>query len=162
MINQKLTLDPTISDRFHAKVNKNGPNGCWTWTGAKKPGGYGMLRIGRKFGGVAQSHRVSYELYKGVIPSGLHVLHSCDNPSCVNPDHLRVGTQEDNMRECVDKGRNFVPDNRGIRCGSAKLTEAAVLHIRKRTMTGAMYAHLYGVTPGAICHILKGRTWSSL
>lgn len=92
-----------IAERFWPKVNAGSPEECWLWNAARDSHGYGQLRI---TGGHLQAHRVSYELAIGQIPPGLHVRHRCDNPPCVNPLHLEVGTQSDNMRDCVERGRH--------------------------------------------------------
>jgi hypothetical protein len=95
-----------ISDRI-AKMTTVDSSGCWNWTGQKFWHGYGRMKIARG-GGVYQAtlaHRVSYEEYKGAIPHGLFVLHSCHNRLCCNPEHLHLGTHEDNMRERDDANR---------------------------------------------------------
>lgn len=89
--------------KFHTHWIENPDNGCWEWTGGKNNVGYGMFRDGA---GMRTAHRVSYELHKGKIPKGKHVCHSCDNPKCVNPDHLWVGTHQDNMQDRSRKNRN--------------------------------------------------------
>jgi hypothetical protein len=86
--------------RFWAKVDKT--TDCWLWTGGKHRQGYGQISIARK---MALAHRVSYELEVGPIPPGMSVLHKCDVPGCVRPDHLFTGTQKDNMADCARKGR---------------------------------------------------------
>lgn len=95
----------TMAKRLWAKVTRS--DGCWIWTGATHPNGYGHLR---GEGGVAApfvyAHRAVYELTFGPIPDGLSVCHTCDNPRCVRPDHLWLGTASDNMRDCVAKGRD--------------------------------------------------------
>lgn len=75
--------------------------GCWIWNGATYQNGYGWLKA---FGQVVSAHRLSFELHKGPIPKGMHILHSCDVKACVNPDHLRAGTHADNMKEAADRG----------------------------------------------------------
>lgn len=98
----------SIARRFWAKVAK-GPS-CWTWTGATDGAGYGQLRI--RIGGrsrAVKAHRLSLSLSGRDVPPGLFTLHSCDNPPCIRPDHLRTGTQVDNVRDCIERGRNFVP-----------------------------------------------------
>ena len=100
--------DCKIIDRFNSKVDTAGPTqshmttACHQWT-AHTLKGYGRLKVDAKMEG---SHRVSYEIYRGPIPDGLCVLHSCDNPSCVNPDHLWLGTNQDNIDDKVAKGRH--------------------------------------------------------
>lgn len=78
---------------------------CWVWTGARMPTGYGIIRYPGKKGSHTGAHRISYMLHNGNIHSGLHVLHRCDNPSCVNPSHLFLGTPKDNMQDMLRKGR---------------------------------------------------------
>lgn len=80
-----------------------GASDCWHFCGSRNQGGYGRLTVG---GRMQVVHRLSYELFVGRIPYGLFVLHSCDNPSCINPDHLRVGTRSENSIECFRKGRH--------------------------------------------------------
>jgi hypothetical protein len=94
---------PTAEQRFWKMVDRNGPNGCWLWTGGKTGSGYGRIDIDEK--GV-RAHRFSYELDTGINPGKLQVLHKCDNPPCVNPEHLFLGTIFDNMRDCALKKRN--------------------------------------------------------
>lgn len=95
----------TLSKRFWAKVRKGSVSACWLWTGGKFKSGYGSIGRGGRGTGCARAHRVSYELNVGPIPPGLHVLHMCDTPACVNPRHLWVGTQQDNMADRKAKGR---------------------------------------------------------
>ena len=89
---------------FWAKVDKSGE--CWTWTGARDPRGYGRLGRGRK---TLFAHRFSWEEENGPIPNGLFVCHSCDNPACVRPSHLFLGTQKDNIRDMMSKNRGALP-----------------------------------------------------
>ena len=92
-----------LLERFLLKVDKT--DTCWLWSAAVNPKGYGCLGLGTRGMGVVLAHRASWMLYKGAIPEGLSVLHSCDNPRCVNPDHLFLGTQQDNMKDRDAKGR---------------------------------------------------------
>lgn len=95
-----------IAQRFWPKVDKRGVDECWPWTGARIPQGYGRMGAGSPRRSLA-THRVSWELANGAtIPSGMIVMHTCDNPSCVNPSHLKLGTTQDNNRDCIAKGRN--------------------------------------------------------
>lgn len=150
-----------LKERFEEKYIPEPNSGCWLWTGAVKEYGYGVIGLGTREQGTAKAHRVSYELYKGKIPKGLSVLHSCDNPYCVNPSHLRVGTLADNMQDCVKRKRNYVPNNRGENAKWAKLTVDAVAHIRQKLMTGVAYAKLYGVSKSTIYAIWSGDNWKS-
>lgn len=90
----------TIVDRFHALVDKSGD--CWEWTGNKNMLGYGMIWYDGKN---IRAHRVSYLIFNGDLSDNLFVCHKCDNPSCVNPSHLFLGTSKDNMRDMIKKGR---------------------------------------------------------
>jgi len=89
--------------RFESKINKTPKGGCWIWTSGKNEKGYGMIQVGGK---QIRAHRLSYELYVGDIPPGMLVCHSCDEPSCCNPKHLWLGTNADNQRDKMDKGRD--------------------------------------------------------
>ena len=99
---------------------------CWEWEASKDRYGYGQIRNGCR---LLRAHRVSYELFVGPIPDGLHVRHKCDNPCCVNPNHLEVGTNADNVRDKMERGRHRGP--RGSKSGSAKLCEPEVVLIKK-------------------------------
>lgn len=155
-------LRKSLSDRFHDKIAYEPNSGCWLWTGAINTLGYGLIGLGHRSDGIAKAHRVSYELHNGEIPTGLCVLHRCDNPYCVNPDHLFVGTLSDNMKDCVQKKRNFIPDNRAEKATWAKLTKENVLHIKEREMTGLNYAKLYSVSKSTIFSIWSGKNWQSV
>lgn len=96
-------------DRFWAQVQKS--NECWLWTGAKQTtGGYGIMHVSNIR---HRAHRFSYELHNGPIPPGLCVLHRCDVPACVNPDHLWTGTRADNTKDMIKKGRAAYQNGRG-------------------------------------------------
>lgn len=126
---------PTFEERFWQKVNKT--ESCWLWTGAKKPKGYGVIGVGGKKSGLA--HRVSWRLASGSDPGPLWVLHRCDNPSCVRPDHLFLGTAKTNTADMVAKGRGVRP----------KLTPEAVKEIRGAVEAGESSRSLakrYGVS----------------
>jgi hypothetical protein len=101
-------------ERWEAKIDKSGE--CWIWTGSRGFYGYGQLRTGHS-GVLERAHRLAWEFFRGPIPNGLFVLHRCDSPPCVNPDHLWLGTQRDNLRDCATKGR--------IRGGRPKATASA-------------------------------------
>lgn len=93
-----------LAKKFAGKHTKG--SGCWEWTGQIGKRGYGMLSVPRRYGTRNQyAHRVSWLLHHGPIPEGLSVLHRCDNPKCIRPDHLFLGTQGTNVRDCVAKGR---------------------------------------------------------
>jgi hypothetical protein len=140
-----------IAERFWPKVNKTAS--CWLWAAARNRDGYGSL------GGVL-AHRVSWEVARGPVPDGALVLHRCDNRPCVNPDHLFLGTQADNMKDCVAKGRQA--RTRGETSPRAKLTNEAVRHIRHLVQCGesmARIARAYGVDPSAVSRAVSGKRW---
>lgn len=92
-----------IEERFWANVDRDGPNECWLWMGACRPTGYGLFRWNQRHDG---AHRASWEMANSrPVPNGLYVLHHCDNPRCVNPEHLFIGSHTDNMRDMLAKGR---------------------------------------------------------
>jgi hypothetical protein len=94
---------PPLLERFWSKVNKS--DGCWTWTGSKTTAGYGLIWNGKDTSAPVYVHRLSWELHFGEIPDGLSVCHRCDNPTCVRPDHLFLGTDKDNSDDKITKGR---------------------------------------------------------
>ena len=152
----------TLAERFWAKVDKRGPNECWEWQGYKIPAGYGQIREGVGGSRNLRVHRVSWELANGCpIPTGKFVCHHCDNPSCVNPAHLWIGTNADNQRDMVNKGRS----GRGARTRNSKLTEQDVHEIRQmlsRDILQRVIAKKYGVTRATISKIKTGETWAWL
>lgn len=138
----------TIHERFFDKVEKT--DSCWIWTGAKNRKNYGMFVYK---GRVHMSHRVSYMEWKGEIPDGKLVCHTCDNPSCVNPDHLFVGSNQDNMDDMKSKGRQrFLT---GENNKNSKLTWQQVREIRSSDESVLTLAKKYGVSDVTIYYVLK-------
>lgn len=142
-------------DRFWSKVDVRGQEACWPWKGRRDADGYGRVQhAGRD----QQAHRVSWELSCGPIPAGLCVLHKCDVPPCVNPDHLWLGTNAENLADMRVKGRAAS----GSRNGRAKLTEADVRAIRVSLATGCAQRAIatgYGVSRGLIGMIASRDRW---
>ncbi len=148
-------------ERFWLKVDKSaGDESCWDWQGSTT-GGYGT--ISRKAEGkpTIYVHRFSYELHIGEIPAKMYVCHRCDNPSCVNPSHLFLGTHEENMHDKGRKGRGR--GAKGITNGAHKLTESDVIEIRRRyaaqPVTRTELAIEYGVSDTTIRNIVLRKQW---
>jgi hypothetical protein len=146
---------PSREERFWRKVTKT--DGCWYWTGAHAVQGYGRLRT-RQNGRNRQdlAHRISYELHIGPIPPGKSVCHTCDNPPCVNPAHLWLGSQAENNADRDAKGRQRAP---------RRLTDYIVSEIRRRRANGELLRVLaadYGTTTGYVSAIATRRWWKHL
>jgi hypothetical protein len=142
----------SVAERFRAKYVIDQQTGCWNWT-ACVVRRYGMF--GYK-GRLWRAHRASYDMFVGPIPDGLLVLHACDNPLCVNPAHLSVGTGVDNMQDCVRKGRI----SRGERRYNAKLDEEMVRAIRTSSEPAYRIAKRIGVDPALVQRVRRGRSWA--
>ncbi len=150
----KNELD-ALRRRFLSKVDVTDTISCWVWNGSRDRSSkrncltYGQLRIREK---KVQAHRASWLLFKGNIPNGLCVLHKCDNPICVNPSHLFLGTIGDNNNDMRRKGRTR---------HHSKLTIAQIQEIRDSKFTQAELSKLYGVSQPAISQIKGGKTWAA-
>ena len=146
--------------KFFKRILKT--DSCWIWLGSKTAAGYGRFYIGN--GVIVYAHRYSYELSVAHISSGLHVLHRCDNPSCVRPEHLFIGTHKDNMEDMAKKHRYTLPNTRGELHGSVKLNWDKVRAIRNRKTAGESCVDLaneFGVGPATIWKICRGKLWAS-
>ena len=144
-----------VENRFWSKVDKSGD--CWLWTGYRMSDGYGTIDIDNR---MVLTHRYSYELHNGSIPNGMCVCHTCDNPACVNPAHLWLGTHTDNMRDMVRKGR------RNMVRGRAKLTESQVTEMRRKHARGGItYVTLsveYGIDRTTVGNLIRRETWTDI
>lgn len=151
-------LTRTPAERFWAKVNTSEPGGCWIWTGSRTSSGYGTFGLGE---GTALAHRFSWELRHGPLPEGIFVCHHCDNPPCVNPDHMFLGTPAENSLDMLIKGRAKGGAS-GERNHSALLTEDTVCAIRDRLARGESQAAIaadYGVVKSTVGKISTGKNW---
>lgn len=144
--------------RFWSQLTKTEEDACWLWQGRPDRTGYGQMRVGGK---KRQAHRLSWIIQYGPIPPGLWVLHQCDVPLCVNPNHLFLGTRQDNVDDMMKKGRG--PNFRGSKNPRAKLDEKKVEALRHRYAAGgvtqAQLSRVYGVNQTKISEALRGVTW---
>lgn len=139
--------------QFFDNVKKT--NGCWEWTRGKTSAGYGAVWWGGK---TEAAHRLSYRLHRGPIPEGMYVCHSCDNPACVNPDHLWLGSLQDNHKDMMLKEREY----RGSQHHTTQITEddvVAMRNLRASGMTPTEIANIYGLKRPMVSHICTGRNW---
>jgi hypothetical protein len=134
-------------------------SGCWQWTGKVTGGGYAEVKINRKH---TLLHRAFYVTYKGPITGNLFACHTCDNPRCVNPDHLFLGTHEDNMRDMREKGRARGASNQGKGQEQTRLTPEQVIEIYQSTKQNVVLSVEYDVNTKTIYEIKSGKTWVKL
>ena len=142
----------SFEDRFWSKVQKT--VACWLWVGAIEHRGYGRT-WSRSLNRPDRAHRIAWELTRGAIPSGLFVCHVCDNPPCVNPSHLFLGTPQQNARDCVAKLRH----SHGERSRDHKLTTDDVRRVRTSSLAGTTLAAILNISPSTITKIRRARTW---
>lgn len=140
----------TFQERFWLKVKKT--SNCWNWTGGKFKSGYGTFTIGRK---LYRAHRVSWVIHFKEIPSGIQVLHTCDNSLCVKPEHLFLGNHIDNMKDMKNKGRG--------KSGNTKLNEKQVSDIREMYIPNKFgytkISRIFNICPSNVGFIIRGQTW---
>jgi hypothetical protein len=145
--------------RFWSRVDTSGE--CWVWTGPKNPLGYGVAGHKKVPGRDRLTHRFAWQMTNGPIPPGLYVLHHCDNPPCVNPDHLWLGTIADNNRDRNIKGR----DARGEGNANAKLTVMDVQNIRAAHSQGVglnAISRTFGISPAQAHRVTSRRSWAQV
>ena len=153
-----MTYIKKTKERFFNKVKKT--KTCWNWVGTMGSNGYGQISFKGKY---IQAHRLSWILKNRFIPKGKFVLHKCDIPTCVNPKHLFIGTNFDNVHDAIRKGRmNNVGENHGY----SKLSNQEVISIRKeyipRKCSQRFLARKYNVTHGMIYCIVHNKNWKHL
>lgn len=151
-------LKPSTKERLDTFSIPEPNSGCSLWLGAVTNRGYGKMSVA---GCPQLAHRIAYREYNGPIPIGLNVLHRCDTPSCINPDHLFLGTQKDNMADCARKNRHGLGERNSI----AVLTEEAVREIRQQVVSGStdrQIAVKFGVHPRTIRDVRTKETWKHI
>ena len=165
-----MIITDDVVDRFWAKVDRRGPDDCWEWQAAERSKGYGAFKVG---GHAELAHRVIWTITNGSIPNSLFVCHHCDNPGCVNPKHLFIGSHSDNMRDAYYKGRIKMPANsvsfrygKGENNPNSKLTDADVLDIRRLYADGGVtyrsLSEYYGVDHTLIYQVVRRKRWTHI
>jgi hypothetical protein len=152
---------PRISIERRLQKYKILENGCWHFLGSKDKDGYGVFGYGR--GKQLRAHRASFEFHKKTSAVGLLVCHSCDNPSCINPDHLFLGNPKDNTQDMIKKGRKA--NCQGSNHPLAKLSVLDIVLIKQYRSTGKKLKEIadqFGVTFQTISEICRGKTWKHL
>lgn len=153
---RRPNTETPIDARFHSLYDIEQNSGCWVWNYTRTSNNYGLLTIN---GEQVPAHRFAYQWFIGEISDGLFVCHSCDNPPCVNPSHLFLGTHSDNMRDASDKGRLKNGGREGAKNGRAKLTEDDVRAIRAASGTLHEIAEQFGVKHAIIGKIRTQKAW---
>lgn len=156
-------LSPTFATRFWKKVKKGSPSECWIWTASLNFYGYGQ--ISRKRSVPIRANIASWILNRGPVPKGMCVCHHCDNPACVNPDHLFIGTHQDNVDDKMRKGRYFKgPPLNGEINPASKLVDEDVFKIRKMYALGnttqRKIAKIFNVSQSAIWRVVTRENWT--
>lgn len=156
---EKSCQGMSVADRFGSKVDERDPDECWEWQACKNQLGYGLFYSGKQYDNrMVCAHRMAYTLEHGEIPEGMCVLHDCDNPGCQNPDHLFLGTHDDNMRDREKKGRTPT----GLR---RRMTHDDVREIRKLRVDGVKIRELakeFGFGYQSILNVVNYKTWKDI
>lgn len=156
-------MNKNQTECFWSKVDvRKNKKDCWNWLGAKKPSGYGNVRVDKVY---RIAHRVAFEICNGEIPSGYIVCHICDNPSCCNPNHLMLGTTKSNAADMLIKNRQktALRASRGVNNGMSKLKDEDIIYIRQlyemKEKNQYELALMFGVSQPAIGAIVRNETW---
>ena len=160
-----MTRRLTEIEKWERRIKVDPNTGCHLWLRYRTPLGYGQTRVGGRSGYNILAHRLAWVRMHGGIPKGMGVLHKCDNPSCVNVEHLFIGTQADNMHDMSVKNRwgvRNLPRGKDHPRGTAKLTENQILAIREDRRHQIEIAAAYGITQSNVSRIRTKNTWSYL
>lgn len=159
-----MKLEHLDINRFWSKVAKGNSAECWDWIGNLYKDGYGQVMINKTS---RRAHRISYELTVGPIPAGMVIMHKCDNRKCVNPNHLCLGTQKENIHDMIAKGRKAPIYRQGSLNGRATIAEDDIRYIRAVAVKGRggnvqMLAEKYSITTTQVLSILSKKSWSHI
>lgn len=152
----RLKISGTEQERFIRSFKVNGLTGCWEWSSYRDKDGYGTISLNYKS---VRAHRYSYEFHSGKSANGFLVCHSCDNPGCVNPDHLFIGSAKDNTHDMINKNRDTIIGEKNCK---AKLKDQDIINIRNSNKTTKELMVIYGLTKHSINNIKAKRTWKHL
>ena len=152
-----ITRDVSVYSRLKNKIVIDKNTNCWNWVGAKFKDGYGLFTLDGRHVGV---HRVMFSIFNNYIPEKLCVCHKCDNPLCCNPEHLFLGTLNDNVQDCINKGRRNIP--KGEKHYKTNLKNVDIIEIRKDTRSPKLIAKDYSVSVPTIYDIKTKHTWKSV
>lgn len=151
----------TLRDRFNQKWIPEPNSGCWLWEGSINSDGYGHIGAGdpARPAFVAKAHRVSYELHCGPIPAKTLVCHRCDNPSCVNPHHLFLGSHQDNMQDRAAKKRSILCGKVGEQNNGAKISADIVNQIRQSNLSSPKASRVFAISESNVRRIRTFKSW---
>ena len=156
-----MILDARTVASFESRLEPDPFGGCLLWSGYTMPFGHGQIKVGGRKGPVLLTHRLAWMIYKGPIPEGFNVLHSCDVPPCCEPRHLFLGTHADNVDDMVTKGRHA----RGESLWKSRLTDLAIYEILERLSRGESQRSIamdFDIDASAISRVANNKTWRHL
>ena len=159
---KRSTFEKEDHKRFWNNVNKGADHECWGWLASSDSCGYGRFRFRSK---LLSAHRVSWEIHNGKIPNGLHILHKCDNPNCVNPNHLSLGTHQDNMNDRGAKKRTSGGNLKGEANKASRFSESDIITMRDLAKQGVKQKEIasqFGTTQPVISNIINHKYWTHI